>query len=486
MICISVTPESRKLAKVDLLNASRQCDLIELCLDRLIKAPDVKDLLSAVDKPVLISCRRPEEGGHWSGNEDQRLTLLRVAIVAEPAYVELDLDTAKKIPRYGKTKRVVSYTSLQKPLANVEGILQRAKQAHADVVKFTWPTPTLDAAWPLLAAVAKKRDIPVVGLGLGAAGLTFSLLGRKYGSPWIYAALEKGMEAFEGQPTVGELDDVHRWRDTDATTRFIGIMGYSPAEMMTCRVFNTMFKERNINARMLPFQCASLDKLKQMLDILKVNAILAGRAHGDKLLNFAEHREEAARLGRNADLLLKQPDGWHAYNSIWRSAIRALERTLGAADKDDRPLDRRNVLVIGNGPLAQSMVYGISRRKGLVSVCSPRDKSAQEVAQSYGVRYVPFANIYNTLADVVVFADPTLEVGPGKTEFNPFYLRPPMTVVDVCTMPEDSVFVREGRERECRVVEPREIYLHQLMTQFKSVTGQDVTREELLTVLEAS
>ena len=33
MICISVTPQSRRFAKADLLNASRQCDLIELCLD---------------------------------------------------------------------------------------------------------------------------------------------------------------------------------------------------------------------------------------------------------------------------------------------------------------------------------------------------------------------------------------------------------------------------------------------------------------------
>src|SRR6185503_10937221 len=35
MICISVTPESRQLAKVDIYNAANQCDLVELCLDRL-------------------------------------------------------------------------------------------------------------------------------------------------------------------------------------------------------------------------------------------------------------------------------------------------------------------------------------------------------------------------------------------------------------------------------------------------------------------
>ena len=58
MICISVTPESRRLARADLLNASRQGDLIELCLDHLVKSPGISDLLDAVEKPIQITCRR--------------------------------------------------------------------------------------------------------------------------------------------------------------------------------------------------------------------------------------------------------------------------------------------------------------------------------------------------------------------------------------------------------------------------------------------
>ncbi len=479
MICISVTPESRKLAKADLVNAARRGDLIELCLDRLIKEPDVGDLVKAVDKPVLVSCRRPEEGGHFQGSEEQRLRLLREAVVAEPAYVELDLDTARKIPRYGPTKRVVSYTSLDRPLGNVDRIFQQAKLADADVVKFTWPTKTLEEAWPLLAAVAKKRDLPVVGLGIGPAGLTFSLLGRKYGSPWIYAALEKGMEAFQGQPTVWELDEVHHWREIGPTTRFIGVMGYGPDEMTLCRVFNTAFKKKGLNARMLPFDCKSLEKLKQMLDILKINAVLAGPSRRETLLQFADKAEEAAKIGRAADVVLKQPDGWHAYNSLWRSAVRVLERTLQAGGKGEKPLERSNVMVIGNGPLAQTVVYGLKRRNAVISVASPRDVSARDVAQEYGVRHIQFAAVYSTLVDVVVLADPDLKPGIRKSEFNPSYFQPPLTVMDVCRLPEDSVFVREARDRECRIVEPRQIFLDQAATLFKSLTGKDVSVEEL-------
>ena len=155
MICISVTPSSRTLAPADLLNASRKADLIELCMDHFIKTPDVGDLLKLCDKPILVSCRRKKDGGQFKGTEEERLALLRNTIVAGPAYVELDLDIANKVPRFGNTKRVISFTSLNRPLGNIDDIFEQCWKAKADVVKVTWPTEDLDAAWPLLAAVTQ-------------------------------------------------------------------------------------------------------------------------------------------------------------------------------------------------------------------------------------------------------------------------------------------------------------------------------------------
>ena len=45
MICISIAQESRRLALADMLNAARQCDLLEVRLDRFGKAPDLGELL---------------------------------------------------------------------------------------------------------------------------------------------------------------------------------------------------------------------------------------------------------------------------------------------------------------------------------------------------------------------------------------------------------------------------------------------------------
>src|SRR5947199_8765562 len=83
MICISIAQESRRLALADMLNASRQCDLLEVRLDRFSKGADVGELLAAKPKPVILSCRRPRDGGHWEGGEEERLALLRQCIVSK-------------------------------------------------------------------------------------------------------------------------------------------------------------------------------------------------------------------------------------------------------------------------------------------------------------------------------------------------------------------------------------------------------------------
>jgi len=477
MICISVTPESRQLAKVDIYNAANQCDLVEVCLDKLHKEPDVKEMIAGAKKPILISCRNAEEGGNFDGTDDERMMLLRQAILAEPAYIELDPMTALKIPRFGKTQRVISFASQTRPLGNIEEAFDEAVRCKADVIKFTWPTETLESAWPLLAVVSQKRALPVVGLGLGRSGLTFSLLGRKYGSPWIYAALEKGMEAFPGQPTVGELDNIYRWRQVDAKTRFIGIAGAGVAEVATSKILNAAFDTLKMNMRCLPLDFKSLDQLPKMLDILKIPAVIATPSMGRRVMGLASRGDEVSTQAQLCDIVIKQADGWQAHNLIWKPALRALEAAIGRKSAEDRPLDRKNALILGSGGLAVSLAHGIKKRNGLVSIASGDEVEAQKIAQAAGIRYVPVSKIYETLVDVVVVTVPNLDYGTKRSPINPSLFRAGMTVMDLSELPDESALIEEARMRGGKIVEPAEVFAEYIGNLFKSLTGQDLPPE---------
>ncbi|MCP4784271.1 MAG: type I 3-dehydroquinate dehydratase [Fuerstiella sp.] len=469
MICISLTPSSRTLAPADLLNASRKCDLIELCLDSFLKTPDIASLLKLCDKPVLVSCRRRKDGGNFTGTEDERMQLLRNTIVAEPEYVELDLDIAEKVPRFGKTKRVISYTSLNRPLGKIDDIFEQCYKAKADVVKFTWPTDDLDAAWPLLAAVTQARELPVVGQGIGESGLTFSLLGQKYGSPWIYAALERGMEAYEGQPNVWQLEEEYCLRDIDKKTRFIGVVGLGAAENTTVRVLNAAFQELNKPIRCLPLLPGNMEKLQKRLGIMKINAMLVDPLYSGDLSPMCTPNDELSQQSGYMDLALEGKKGW-----VGRTTLMEAVDQVTSSVKSDRWMEGRATTIFGCGPIALAAAHYLSGKNAAASIAAPLDNAAMSASKKADVRHIPWAAIHQTATDVIVLAGSDIKCGTGRGELNPSLIREKMVVIDLTAYPGESAFAEEARVRGATYVSPSGIFAQQLQLQFKMLTGLDL------------
>ena len=470
MICISITPTSRKLAPADLLNASRKCDLIELCIDRFIKTPDLGELVKMVDKPILISCRREKDGGQWTGSEEDRFQLLRNAIVAGPAYIELDLDIADKIPRFGDTKRVISYTSLNRPLAKIDDIFEQCWKARADVVKVTWPTDDLDAAWPLLAAVTQSRELPVVGKGIGKSGLTFSLLGRKYGSPWIYAALEKGMEAFPDQPTVWQLEEEYRWEDIGRKTRFLGIVGIGAAENTTARVLNAAFQEFEKPIRCLPLIPGNTDRLQKMLAGMKINALIVDPLYSRNLSDFGSPEDDLAQQSGYMDLFMEKGGSWTGQATLFS----ALESVAAKQQGNERWAENRATTVIGSGPLAVAAAFWAQKQNAAISLAAPSDNAAINASKACGARHLPWHAVHSAMSDIVILAGSDITSGMNRGELNPSLIREGMTVIDLTRYPGESTFAEEARSRGANYIDPSSVFAEQLQLQFQTLTGREI------------
>lgn len=472
MICISVTPSSRTLAPADLLNASRKADMIELCLDNFVKTPDVGDLVKMIDKPILISCRPEKDGGQFKGSEEDRLNLIRQAIVAGPQYVELDLAIADKVPRFGDTKRVISYTSLNRPISNIDEIFERCWKAKADVVKVTWPTDDLDAAWPLLAAVSKARELPVVGQGIGPSGLTFSLLARRYGSPWIYAALERGMEAFDKEPTVWQLQEEYGFDDIGKGTRFIGVIGLGAAENTTVRVFNAAFQAMQKKIRCLPLIPGSLDRLKKRLSVMKINALVVDPNWNGDLNAMCVNGGDGSRF---IDLVMEGSSGWKGKTTLFR----ALEAVVKEQKGDDRWAAGRATTVFGTSPLALAATRWMSEHQAAVSLAAPSDNRGMSVAKQAGVRHLQWAAIHASATDIVILADDSIHCGTARGELNPSLIREHSLVIDLTKYPGESAFAEEARARGATYISPATVFATQLQLQFQALTSLDLPADAI-------
>ncbi len=478
MICISINQESRRLALADMLNASRQCDLLEIRLDRFGMAPGLGELLAAKPKPVIMSCRRPKDGGHWDGSEDERLALLRQSIVSKADYVEIELDVADQIRPFPPSKRVISYTNLQETPADIADIYAAAQTKKPDVIKLMTLARTPEEAWPLVQLLAKP-SVPTVVVGLGKPGVMLALLGRKIGAPWTYAALERGMEAWPGQPTVEDLVEVYHYRAFERGTRLIGVTGFGEPEVATVAGLNAALAHLSLPARCLPLGVGSVRLFRKVVEAVKLAGVVIDEENQHTILDIVGQKQASAEQAQAADLILWKDNQWHGYHTGSVAALAALAALLKAKNNADEPLKGRIVAVVGLNGVARAVASELLRRGANVILVSRQKKPAQELAQTLGCRQALFEALYTTIHDVLVVCDVEREPGVKgiAAGLHPGYLRPGMIVMDLTAGVRRSDLLREAQTRGCQVVVPRELLLDRLELQSRLFTGKSVPRD---------
>ncbi|HID22790.1 MAG TPA: type I 3-dehydroquinate dehydratase, partial [Planctomycetaceae bacterium] len=211
MICVSIGRSRHKMVIAEHRAMAEQgAELVELRLDWLARLPNLARLIADRPTPVIITCRREQDGGRWRGTEEQRLTLLRAAIADGVDYVDLEEDTAPKIPRYGRTKRIVSHHDFKETPHDLEDIHGRLCQCDPDIIKLVTLAQSPRDIVRILKLV-QSASVPTIGFCMGEMGLASRILCGKYGSPFTYATFHKARQLAPGQLTFHEMRDVYRF-----------------------------------------------------------------------------------------------------------------------------------------------------------------------------------------------------------------------------------------------------------------------------------
>src|SRR3989304_9766695 len=136
MICVSIGRSRHKHVLAEHKQLVEQgAQVVELRLDYISARVNVQRLVKDRPCPVVITVRREQDGGKYIGSEDARLIMLREAIANGVEYVDLEEDIAGDIPRFGKTKRIISYHSFRNTPDNLRELHDRLKTLDADIVK---------------------------------------------------------------------------------------------------------------------------------------------------------------------------------------------------------------------------------------------------------------------------------------------------------------------------------------------------------------
>src|SRR5207237_3800809 len=139
-------------------------------------------------------------------------------------------------------------------------------------------------------------------------------LGKKIGAHWTYAALEKGMEAYPGQPTLNDLRQIYHYGSIGHSTRLVGVTGFGPRDAANTAALNAGLAHLGLDKRCLPLGVGNIALFRKIMDAVKVAGVVVGEEHRELVMEIATELDFGAEKAHAANLLVRDQKIWRAYN----------------------------------------------------------------------------------------------------------------------------------------------------------------------------
>lgn len=485
MICVTLGRTRHKMMIAEHQSlASRGAHLVELRLDWLRNLPDLSRLLGERPTPVVVTCRRPVDGGRWRGTEEQRRMLLRQAIAQGADYVDLEEDVAASIRRFGNTRRIVSHHDFAETPADLEAIHERLSKLDPDIIKIVTMARTPADNVALLKLVAES-EIPTIAFCMGDLGLVSRVLCGKYGAPFTYTTFSKDREMAPGQVAFEEMRDLYRYDSIDAATRVFGVLGDPIGHSYSPRIHNAAFQHERLNCVYLPFRVPAddLSETLQAFAALDVQGYSVTIPHKEAVVDFAMYPDDTVRSIGAANTLYRDDRGrWFAANTDYEAALATLR--TGLAERGDERLAGMKVLILGAGGVAKAIGLAVSRAGAALTITNRNKNRGRALAEQLDCQFINWENRGSVFADILINCTPVgMFPEMDQTPYPEHWLREGMLVFDTIYNPENTLLLKHARLRGCTTASGLEMFLRQAAAQFECFVQRPAPIEVMRAVL---
>ncbi|MFN7333767.1 MAG: type I 3-dehydroquinate dehydratase, partial [bacterium] len=364
MLCVTVarTRHKHTIAEHQQV-AELGAKLVELRLDYIGRSIDLGRLLKDRPTPVVVTCRRREDGGRWERTEEERLMLLRSAIAMGIEYVDLEEDTAKKIPRYGKTKRIVSLHNFEGTPDDLEDLHSTLAKVDADIVKIAVQANSFRDTARMLYLM-RSAQVPTIGISMGDFGTPTRILGTRYNAPFTYCVFNSDRRVAPGQLSFDQMTNVYRAESIGPETQLFGVVADPVAHSYSPLIHNASFLAHNLDCRYIPFRVAAdeLDFFLKWCKQEKIGGLSVTIPHKQSILPMLTQAESAAQGIGACNTVVFSGEEMVGYNTDYRAAMDCLTEAYSKMTGKADPFEKAAVLILGNGGVARAVAYGLAQR----------------------------------------------------------------------------------------------------------------------------
>jgi 3-dehydroquinate dehydratase / shikimate dehydrogenase len=493
MICVSIGRGRHRHVIAEHRHLVDQgAKLVELRLDYINGDVNLRRLLADRPCPVVVTCRRAADGGKFAGTEEQRLLLLRSAIAEGVDYVDLEEDIAQSIPRFGRTKRIISLHDFRKTPDNLEEIHRRMCELDPDIVKISTMANHPHDNLRLLE-LSRSSKVPTIGLCMGDIGIPSRILAGKFGAPFTYATFHHERALAPGQLSYQQMTEIYNYDQINAETEVYGVIADPIGHSLSPQIHNAGFRQCQLNKVYIPIRVPR-ENLLQFIDDAPawgIKGLSVTIPHKEQVMRKLTEAEAAVRGIGAANTVLFDGQKRLGYNTDCRAAMESLAAVVEGPEEFERRLKGKTALVLGAGGVGKAIVYELVRRGANVVVTDGVPRQALTLANRYECRSVEWPARHTIMADLLFNCTPVgMHPNVDETPFERHHLRPSMIVFDAVYNPENTLLVKDARSRNCTVVTGVEMFVRQACLQFKLFTGQDgpaeLMRETIRRVIGAA
>ncbi|MCX6544730.1 MAG: type I 3-dehydroquinate dehydratase [Acidobacteria bacterium] len=457
-ICATVT--ARTMADlVRVRDKATDADMVEMRLDT-VSDPDVAAALDHRHLPVIVTCRRQAEGGHFSGSEQERRALLLQALDAGAEFVDLEWQAGfDHVVRARRGRNVVlSHHDFAGVPADLASRVDAMLATGAEVVKVAVTASRLSDCLTLLELGRTRRDRRLIVLAMGEAGLVTRVFAARFGSCWTYA----GEGVAPGQIGAAQLTNELAFRRIGPATRAYGLFGRGIAHSPSPAMHNAGFSELAVDAAYVPLVGADAEDVMTFargFDLAGASVTIPFKVD---LLSRLDDVDPGARAIGAVNTLTATNGGWSGSSTDGAGFLAGLPAGVSPASR---------AAILGTGGAARAVAAALRDAGAKVTMFGRSAEAAGSVAADLGVRGAA-RPVPPSSWDLLVNATPVgTSPDVDRTSF-PEGTFDGGTVYDLVYYPEQTRLLRDAAQAGCRTVGGLTMLIEQARLQQARWTGR--------------
>ena len=463
-------------------HAATLADFVELRLDCLDPA-ELEDFnpekLSHISRPVILTLRSPDQGGHNKLTTTQRLEFWRKWLKqTRDTFLDIEselLGLIGTVPGLDNSHVIVSQHDFAGVPDDLVSIYQTMVASPAAIGKIAVTANDVVDCLPVFDLLDRARagEKKLIAIAMGSAGIITRILGPSRGGFLTYAALTEESGTAPGQTTAHDLRSVYHIDRIDTDTFVCGIIGMPVMHSVSPHMHNAALAAHGLNGVYLPLEVRNVDPFfKRMVRPQtrefdwNLRGLSVTAPHKSTVLEYLDDIDEKAKKIGAVNTILVKDGKLFGYNT---DADGFVEPLLGKITS----LTGLRVAVIGAGGVARAALWALADQKAAITLFARDVTRAEQLGKSCGVLVKDLGTASFKNFDLVVNTTPLgsygnlVEETPATIE----QLAGAKLAYDLVYNPQETKFLSNARAAECDTLSGLDMLVAQAKKQFEIWTG---------------